>query len=77
VDQVWLLTPLVEDSANAVFLAERMYRADELDRQPVLPRQPLRVLPDLLAQRLGEARMVKQPDVVCPQIGGFAPIDES
>jgi len=72
VDQAGMVPTLVKNGADALVLAEGARRADELDHQPLLPRQPLRILPDLLAQRLSEARLVEQPDVVCPQVGGHA-----
>jgi len=72
VDQTGVVAPRVQDRADAVFLAEGVGRADKLDLQPVLPRQPLGVLPDLLPQGFNEARIVEQADVVAAQVGRHA-----
>jgi len=72
VDQTGVVAPRVQDRADAVFLAEGVGRADKLDLQPVLPRQPLGVLPDLLPQGFNEARIVEQADAVAAQVGCHA-----
>src|SRR3990170_1033439 len=72
VDQAGLITSLLEDSPNAVFLAESSDRANELDLQAVLSGDAFGVLPDLVAQGLGEARVVKETDPVNTQIGRHA-----
>ena len=72
VDQARLITPLLEDGANAVFLAEGPDRANELDLQAVLPGDPFRVLSDLLSQRLGKAGVVEETDSVPTQVVGHA-----
>jgi len=68
VDQAGLIAPLLEDHANAVFLAEGVDRGDELDLQPILLRDPFGVLADLLAQGFGEAGIVEETNPVELQV---------
>ena len=72
VDEAGLITSLLEDSPNAIFLAEGMDRPDELDLQAVLPGDPFSVLSDLVTQGLGEARIVEETNPVQPQVGRHA-----
>ncbi|MDQ2830025.1 MAG: hypothetical protein M3Y74_13375 [Chloroflexota bacterium] len=67
VGQTGLVAPRVQDRADAVFLAEGVGRADKRALQPVLPRQPRGVLPDLLPQGFNEARIGEQADT--PRFG--------
>jgi hypothetical protein len=53
------------------FLAE-VALADELDLQPVVLRQALGVLAELLAEGFGEARIVEDADSLLVQVGGHA-----
>jgi len=55
-----------EQLLDPVLLAEGL-APDELDREPVRCRQPLRVGAELLAKRLGESRVVEQADLPRPQ----------
>jgi hypothetical protein len=71
-DQAGLLPALLHNGAEAVFLAEGVHRADELNRHPVLGGPALGVLPDLLAPRFGDARVVEQAQAVAAQPGGHA-----
>src|SRR6266498_2688212 len=63
-DQTGRVAPLPEDLPEAVVLAEGLRRADELDLQPRFLGEALGILPDLVPERLGKARQVKQLDVV-------------
>jgi len=53
-DQAGMLAALLEDLADAVFLAEGFGAADALDLQAVLSGDPLSIGPDLIAHRLTE-----------------------
>jgi len=69
VDQPRLVAACVQERTDAVFLAEGVGRANELNLQAVFAGKSLGVVPDLLAQGLGEARIVEQADAVAAQIG--------
>ena len=57
---------------HPVFLAQ-VPLADELDFDAGLGRLPLRVLAQLIAERLGEARVVEDPHLPLIQIRGHSP----
>ena len=53
-----------------------VFLADVLDLHSVLSRQPLRILPQLFAERLGKARVVQDPHLVRLQVRGH-PLGET
>ena len=68
VDQTRVVSAFGEDLFDPRLLAERLELADELDLQPRLGGEPLGVLPQLLAQRLGPTRIIEQADLVVTEI---------
>ena len=61
-----------QDFLHAVFLVQ-VPLADKLDFDTGLDRLPLRVLAQLIAERLGEARVVEDPHLPLIQIRGHSP----
>lgn len=63
-DQPGLGAPLGEDRLDAALFAERLVTADVLHGDAGLAGQALGVGSQLLAKRLGPARVVEQPDTL-------------
>jgi hypothetical protein len=68
VHQPWVIAALGEDLLDPVLLAKRPELTDELDLQPGLGGQVLGIGTDLVAQRLGPARIVEQADAAPTEV---------
>ena len=66
VDQAGVVPPLGQERLDPVLLPEGP-APEEVDRQALLCRQPLRVGAEFLPERLGESRVVEQADLSHPQ----------
>jgi hypothetical protein len=73
VHQPRVIAALGEDLLDPILLAERLELTDELDLKPGLGGQALGVGADLLAQRLGPVRIVKQADAAPTEVARHRP----
>ncbi len=64
-----MIPPLGQDLLDAVFVAD-IALAEKLDLDSVVGRQPLGILAKLVAERLGEFRIVEDPNLALVQIRG-------
>ena len=71
-DQAGVISAFTEKLLDTGFLA-KVPAANEFDGQTILGRQALGVLPDLLAQGLGEVGVVEDPEAPLPQFVGHRP----
>ena len=73
VHQPGMIAALGEDLLDPILLAERLELTDELDLKPGLGSQSLGVGADLIAQRLGPARIVEQADAAPTEVARHRP----
>src|SRR5262245_18528256 len=66
-----MVAALSENFLDPIFLAKVAF-ANKLDVAAVFRRQPLGILPQPVAQRLGEPRVVENADVALVQVRGHA-----
>ena len=70
--QAGVVSPLLDDFPDAVFLAEGLGLADVLDGESVVPGHLFGIFPYLFAQGVGELGKIEYPYVMGVEVGGHA-----